>query len=106
MQLLGMASLLSVLLVASSVKAAAPLEDRLSLRLNQDLNKERNEVIVKLLSGLLDSGSNQMGIESTFPNPEDMEEEKLEQRSIVTKLPKRNHKTACKSFFWKTFTNC
>ncbi|XP_055515362.1 somatostatin-2-like [Leucoraja erinacea] len=101
MQFLWMASLLSVLLLASSV-TAAPLEDRLSLRLNRGLNKERNEVIAKLVSGLLDSGSNQMGSESTFPNPEDMEEVKLEQRSDVTKAPVRN----CLNFFWKTFTYC
>ncbi|XP_051895426.1 somatostatin-1B-like [Pristis pectinata] len=106
MQLLGMASLLSVLLMLSSVKAAAPLEDRPGLRSSQELNKERKEIILKLLSGLLDSGNNQVGIESTFPNPEDMEEVKLEERSRFSQLPQRDRKAPCKNFFWKTFTSC
>ncbi|XP_072101133.1 cortistatin [Mobula birostris] len=105
MQLLGMASLLSVLLMLSSIKAAAPLEDRLGLRSSQEMNKERKEVILKLLSGLLDSSSNQMGIESTFPNPEEMDEMKLEETSRFSHLPQRDRK-GCKNFFWKTFTSC
>ncbi|XP_069771420.1 cortistatin [Narcine bancroftii] len=106
MQLLGMASLLSVLLMVSSVKAAAPLEDRLSIQSSQELNNERKEIILKLLSGLLDSGSNQMGIESTFPHPRDMEEMKLDEKSRSRQLPERERKAPCKNFFWKTFTSC
>ncbi|XP_020368528.2 somatostatin-2-like [Rhincodon typus] len=106
MQLLGSASFVSILLIVSSVKATAPLEDRLSLRANQELNKERKEVVLKLLSALLDSSSNQMGIENTFPDQEDMEEMKVEDRSRFSQLPQRERKTSCKNFFWKTFTSC
>ncbi|XP_067826751.1 somatostatin-2-like [Heptranchias perlo] len=106
MQLLRTASLVSILLIVSSVRAAAPLEDRLSLRANQELNKERKEIILKLLSGLLDSSSNQIGIENTFLDPEDMEEVKLEERSRFSQLPQRERKAPCKNFFWKTFTSC
>ncbi|XP_048417104.1 somatostatin-2 [Stegostoma tigrinum] len=105
MQLLGTASFVSILLIVSSVKATAPLEDRLSLQANQELNKERKEVILKLLSGLLDTSSNQMGIENTFPDQEDMEEMKVEDRSRFNPLP-RVRKASCKNFFWKTFTSC
>ncbi|XP_078094678.1 somatostatin-2-like [Mustelus asterias] len=105
MQLIGTVSLVSILLIVSTVSTAAPLEDRLSLRANQ-LNKERKEIILKLLSGLLDSSSNQIGVESTFPDPEELEEMKVEERSRFSQLPQRERKAPCKNFFWKTFTSC
>ncbi|GCC35636.1 somatostatin-2-like [Chiloscyllium punctatum] len=106
MQLLGTVSFVSILLIVSTVRATAPFEDRLNLRANQELNKERKEVILKLLSGLLDSSSNQMGIENTFPDQEDVEEMKVEDRTRFSQLPQRERKTSCKNFFWKTFTSC
>uniref|UniRef100_A0A3Q2D5N7 Somatostatin family member 7 n=1 Tax=Cyprinodon variegatus TaxID=28743 RepID=A0A3Q2D5N7_CYPVA len=107
MQLLVvLAALMGVLF---SVRAAAvlPLEDRSPIH---ELSKERKELILKLVSSLLDGAldTNMLPGESA---PEDFEEpleSRLEERAVYNRLslPQRDRKAPCKNFFWKTFTSC
>ncbi|XP_076876987.1 cortistatin [Brachyhypopomus gauderio] len=106
MQLL--ASLVNCLLVLYSVRAASvlPVEERSPVQ-PRELNKERKELILKLISSLLD------GVDNEAEMPLDVEEPvepRLEERRAVynrlTQLPQRDRKAPCKNFFWKTFTSC
>uniref|UniRef100_A0A3Q2P9N1 Somatostatin family member 7 n=1 Tax=Fundulus heteroclitus TaxID=8078 RepID=A0A3Q2P9N1_FUNHE len=107
MQLLVvLAALMGVLF---SVRAAAvlPLDDRSPI---QELSKERKELILKLVSGLLDGAldTNMLPGEAA---PVDLEEplaSRLEERAVYNRLslPQRDRKAPCKNFFWKTFTSC
>lgn len=74
----------------------------------QELSKERKELILKLVSGLLDGAldTNMLPME-----PVDLEEpleSRLEERAVYNRLslPQRDRKAPCKNFFWKTFTSC
>ncbi|XP_066528629.1 cortistatin [Hoplias malabaricus] len=109
MQLL--ASLVSLLLVLYSVRAAAvlPVEERTPTH-NRELSKERKELILKLVSGLLDGvDSNALAGELVPVEVEEPLESRLEERAIynrLAQLPQRDRKAPCKNFFWKTFTSC
>ncbi|TRY66479.1 hypothetical protein DNTS_005369 [Danionella cerebrum] len=111
MQLL--ASLVSLLLMLYSVRAAAvlPVEER-NLGQSRELNKERKELILKLISGLLDGVDNSVLAGDLAQAPLDLEEpleSRLEERAVynrVSQLPQRDRKAPCKNFFWKTFTSC
>lgn len=78
----------------------------------QELSKERKELILKLVSGLLDGVDNNMLPGEMAPAPMDMEEpleSRLEERAVynrLSQLPQRDRKAPCKNFFWKTFTSC
>lgn len=77
----------------------------------QELSKERKELILKLVSSLLDSAleSNMLpGEESPAVDLEGPLESRLEERAVYNRLslPQRDRKAPCKNFFWKTFTSC
>uniref|UniRef100_A0A1A8I232 Somatostatin 3 n=1 Tax=Nothobranchius kuhntae TaxID=321403 RepID=A0A1A8I232_NOTKU len=110
MQLLvGLAALMGVLF---SVRAAAvlPVEDRSSIHLSRELSKERKELILKLVSGLLDGAldTNMLPGEEAPVDLEEPLESRLEERAVYHRLalPQRDRKAPCKNFFWKTFTSC
>ncbi|XP_061690209.1 cortistatin [Syngnathoides biaculeatus] len=101
--------------VLFSVRAAAvlPVEDRspmLGLNRGQDLGKQRKELILRLVSSLLEGALDT----NTLPeetSPEELEEplgSRLEERAVYNRLslPQRDRKAPCKNFFWKTFTSC
>ncbi|XP_064028047.1 cortistatin [Pogoniulus pusillus] len=101
------ASLVSVLLLAWSVRATAlPGEERLAIQSTREQNTVRKEAILKVLAGLLDSVD--AGRELGAPDME--EENKLEEERAVlgrlAQLSQRDRKAPCKNFFWKTFTSC
>ncbi|KAG7472780.1 hypothetical protein MATL_G00112470 [Megalops atlanticus] len=113
MQLL--ASVVSFMLVLYSVRAAAvvPGEERSLSHANRELSKERKEIILKLISGLLDGGDSSMLMgDAAAAAPADLEEPlepRLEERAVynrLSQLPQRDRKAPCKNFFWKTFTSC
>ncbi|MBN3301010.1 somatostatin-1B-like [Amia ocellicauda] len=110
MQLL--ASLVSLMLLVYSVRAAAvlPGEERLSLHTNKELNKERKELILKLIAGLLDGVDGAvLGGDVGSVDLEEPLESRLEERAVynrLSQLPQRDRKAPCKNFFWKTFTSC
>ncbi|XP_026188936.1 somatostatin-1B-like [Mastacembelus armatus] len=110
MQLLVvLAALMGVLF---SVRAAAvlPVEDRIPIHLNRELSKERKELILKLVSGLLDGAldANMLPGDSAPVDLEEPLESRLEERAVYNRLslPQRDRKAPCKNFFWKTFTSC
>jgi len=81
----------------------------------QELSKERKELILKLVSGLLDGGvagddSNLLPLGEPAPllELEEPLESRLEERAVYNRLslPQRDRKAPCKNFFWKTFTSC
>ena len=84
----------------------------LSIILSQELSKERKELILKLVSGLLDGAlesNNVLPEEETSPvELEEPLESRLEERAVYNRLafPQRDRKAPCKNFFWKTFTSC
>ncbi|KAG9269733.1 cortistatin [Astyanax mexicanus] len=106
-----LASLVSLLLVLYSVRAAAvlPVEER-SPAHTRELSKERKELILKLVSGLLDGVDNSvLGGDLVPMEAEEPLESRLEERAVynrLSQLPQRDRKAPCKNFFWKTFTSC
>ncbi|RXN11754.1 spermidine synthase [Labeo rohita] len=78
----------------------------------KELSKERKELILKLISGLLDGVDNSVLAGEIAPVPLDVEEpleSRLEERAVynrLSQLPQRDRKAPCKNFFWKTFTSC
>ncbi|XP_061826490.1 cortistatin [Nerophis lumbriciformis] len=98
--------------VLISVRAAAvlPVEDRSPVQgLTRDLSRQRKELILKLVSSLLEGtlDTNMLPEET----PEELEEplrSRLEERGVYNRLslPQRDRKAPCKNFFWKTFTSC
>lgn len=78
----------------------------------QELSKERKELILKLIAGLLDGADNSMLAGEIAPVSLDEEEpleSRLEERAVynrLSQLPQRDRKAPCKNFFWKTFTSC
>ncbi|KAK7132445.1 hypothetical protein R3I93_018856 [Phoxinus phoxinus] len=97
----------------NGVRAAAllPVEER-NLAQSRELSKERKELILKLISGLLDGVDNSVLAGEIAPVPMDVEEpleSRLEERAVynrLSQLPQRDRKAPCKNFFWKTFTSC
>ncbi|XP_039611793.1 somatostatin-1B-like [Polypterus senegalus] len=110
MQLL--ASVASLLLVLYSVRGAAllPGEERPALHANQELSKERKEIILKLVSGLLDGMDSSVLVgDMASVDLDEPLESRLEERAVynrLSQLPQRDRKAPCKNFFWKTFTSC
>ncbi|XP_061638137.1 cortistatin [Phyllopteryx taeniolatus] len=111
--LVVVAAFMGVLL---SVRAAAvlPVEDSRSpmqgLNRGQDLSKQRKELILKLVSSLLE-GALDTNILPEETSPEELEEpldSRLVERAVYNRLslPQRDRKAPCKNFFWKTFTSC
>lgn len=74
----------------------------------QELSKERKELMLKLVSGLLDGAldTNMLPVEAV--DLEEPLESRLEERAVYNRLslPQRDRKAPCKNFFWKTFTSC
>ncbi|XP_068607179.1 cortistatin [Brachionichthys hirsutus] len=96
-----------------TVRAAAmlPVEDRSTSSVNRDLSKERKELILKLVSGLLDGALDTNMLPGEAAASMDLEEpleSRLEERAVYNRLslPQRDRKAPCKNFFWKTFTSC
>ncbi|KAF3696760.1 Somatostatin-2 PSS2 Somatostatin II [Pro17]-somatostatin-29 [Pro2]-somatostatin-14 Precursor [Channa argus] len=104
-----LAALMGVLF---SVRAAAvlPVDDRSPIHMNRELTKERKELILKLVSGLLDGAldTNMLPGEVATVDLEEPLESRLEERALYNRLslPQRDRKAPCKNFFWKTFTSC
>ncbi|NXE39804.1 SMS2 protein, partial [Ptilorrhoa leucosticta] len=99
------ASLVSVLLLVWSVRAAAlPGEER--LQSTRERSMVRKDAVLKMLAGLLDSMD--VGREAASLDVE--EEGKLEEERAalgrLAQLSQRDRKAPCKNFFWKTFTSC
>ncbi|KAJ0036897.1 hypothetical protein NQD34_005574 [Periophthalmus magnuspinnatus] len=99
--------------VVFSIKAASalPVDDRTPLHPSRELSKERKELILKLVSGLLDGAldTNMLpGEASPSLDLEEPLESRLEERAVYNRLslPQRDRKAPCKNFFWKTFTSC
>ncbi|CAB1433243.1 unnamed protein product [Pleuronectes platessa] len=98
--------------VVFSVRAAAvfPVDDRSPIHMNRELSKERKELILKLVSGLLDGAldTNMLPGDVAPVDLEEPLESRLEERAVYNRLslPQRDRKTPCKNFFWKTFTSC
>ncbi|KAM3872461.1 cortistatin [Diretmus argenteus] len=111
MQLLVvLAALMGVLL---SVRAAAvlPVEDRSPVHASRELSRERKELVLKLVSSLLDGALDSNLLPGDDASPGDLEEpleSRLEERAVYNRLslPQRDRKAPCKNFFWKTFTSC
>ncbi|KAF4077992.1 hypothetical protein AMELA_G00194260 [Ameiurus melas] len=109
MQLL--ASSVSLLLVLYSVRAAVvlPVEER-SPAHTRELSKERKEMVLKMVSSLLDGVDNNMLAGDLVPlEEEEPIDSRLEERAVynrLAQLPQRDRKAPCKNFFWKTFTSC
>lgn len=76
----------------------------------QEMTKERKELILKLVSSLLDGMENNVLPGDSFSvEAEEPLESRLEERAIynrLAQLPQRDRKAPCKNFFWKTFTSC
>ncbi|XP_007053769.2 somatostatin-2-like [Chelonia mydas] len=100
------ASLVSVLLVAWSVRASAlPGEERAAVASSREQTKARKDMILKMLVGLLDGMDT--GREAASTDFEEPLESKLEEeRLALGRLSQRDRKAPCKNFFWKTFTSC
>ncbi|NXM39872.1 SMS2 protein, partial [Gymnorhina tibicen] len=99
------ASLVSVLLLAWSVRATAlPGEER--PQSTGERSTVRKDTVLKMLAGLLDGVD--VGREAASPDVE--EEGKLEEERValgrLARLSQRDRKAPCKNFFWKTFTSC
>ncbi|XP_051907884.1 cortistatin [Hippocampus zosterae] len=109
--LVVLAAFMGVLL---SVRAAAvlPVEDRSlvqGLNRGQDLSKLRKELILKLVSSLLEGPSDTNLLSEMSPEEADEPlQSRLEERAVYNRLslPQRDRKAPCKNFFWKTFTSC
>ncbi|CAL8261479.1 unnamed protein product [Gadus morhua 'NCC'] len=106
-----LAALMGVLF---SVRAAVllPVEDRSNFHSSRELSKERKELILKLVSGLLEGSpdSNMLPgeLSDSLLELEEPLESRLEERAVYNRLslPQRDRKAPCKNFFWKTFTSC
>ncbi|XP_041063250.1 cortistatin [Carcharodon carcharias] len=98
-------SLMSLLLLLN-VEGADPLEARMKLQGNREVTKSRKYLLLKLLDGLLETDDNLLENGFTPLNPEEAEETWLEERSVNAGIPRRDQKTPCKLFFWKTFSHC
>lgn len=76
----------------------------------QELSKERKDLILKLVSSLLDGAldTNMLPVEGEAVDLEVPLESRLEERAVYNRLslPQRDRKAPCKNFFWKTFTSC
>lgn len=74
----------------------------------QELSKERKELILKLVSGLLDGALDTNMLPMETVDLEEPLESRLEERAVYNRLslPQRDRKAPCKNFFWKTFTSC
>ncbi|KAM4736790.1 somatostatin-1B-like [Anableps anableps] len=110
MQLLVVLAALMGVLFSVSAAAVLPLEDRSPIHANRELSKERKELILKLVSGLIDGSldTNMLPGETAPVDLEEPLESRLEERAVYNRLslPQRDRKTPCKNFFWKTFTTC
>ncbi|GCC36309.1 somatostatin 6 [Chiloscyllium punctatum] len=94
------------LLLLLSVEAADPLEERMKLQVNREATKSRKYLMLKLLTELLESDDNLLENDFTSLSPGDGEESSVEERSVNAGIPRRQQKTPCKLFFWKTFSHC
>ncbi|XP_034027527.1 somatostatin-1B-like [Thalassophryne amazonica] len=108
MQLLVFLAALMGLMFSIRAAAVLPAEDSSPLR--REFSKERKELILKLVSGLLDGAleSNMLPGEAVPVDLEEPLESRLEERALYNRLslPQRDRKAPCKNFFWKTFTSC
>ncbi|XP_034733740.1 cortistatin [Etheostoma cragini] len=110
MQLLVVIAALTGVLFSVRTAAMLPVEDRSSVHVDRDPSKERKELILKLLSELLDEplDNNVLPGEAALVDLEEPLVSRLEQRAVYNRLslPQRDRKAPCKNFFWKTFTSC
>ncbi|XP_059910292.1 cortistatin [Gadus macrocephalus] len=106
-----LAALMGVLF---SVRAAVlpPVDDRSNFHSSRELSKERKELILKLVSGLLEGAPDPNMLpgepSDSLLELEEPLESRLEERAVYNRLslPQRDRKAPCKNFFWKTFTSC
>ncbi|XP_056131236.1 cortistatin [Lampris incognitus] len=110
MQLLVVSAALMGFLFSVRAVAVLPVEDRSPMQANKELSKERKELILKLVSSLLDGvlDTNMLPAEDLPVQLEEPLESRLEERAVYNRLslPQRDRKAPCKNFFWKTFTSC
>ncbi|XP_062314181.1 cortistatin [Osmerus eperlanus] len=111
MQLLVVLAALMGVLYSARAAAVLPVEERSPIQANRELSTERKQLILKLVSGLLDGASDSNMLPGDV-SPLDLEEpleSRLEERAVynrLSQLPQRDRKAPCKNFFWKTFTSC
>ncbi|KAG7265359.1 hypothetical protein CRUP_006023 [Coryphaenoides rupestris] len=115
MQLLVVLAALMGVVLSARAAVLLPVDDRSNFHTNRELSKERKELILKLVSGLLDGGAAADGDSNLLPGEpapllelEEPLESRLEERAVYNRLslPQRDRKAPCKNFFWKTFTSC
>ncbi|CAG07556.1 unnamed protein product, partial [Tetraodon nigroviridis] len=108
MQLLVVLAALTGVLLSVRAAAVLPVEERIPLHLNRELSKERKELMLKLVSGLLDGALDTNMLPMEAVDLEEPLESRLEERAVYNRLslPQRDRKAPCKNFFWKTFTSC
>ncbi|XP_046896467.1 cortistatin [Hypomesus transpacificus] len=111
MQLLVVLVALMGVLYSARAAAVLPVEERSPIQANRELSTERKQLILKLVSGLLDgaSDSNMLPGDGSPLDLEEPLESRLEERAVynrLSQLPQRDRKAPCKNFFWKTFTSC
>ncbi|XP_056897085.1 somatostatin-1B-like [Takifugu flavidus] len=108
MQLLVVLAALTGVLLSIRAAAVLPVEERSPVHLNRELSKERKELILKLVSGLLDGALDTNMLPMETVDLEEPLESRLEERAVYNRLslPQRDRKAPCKNFFWKTFTSC
>ncbi|XP_006642150.2 somatostatin-2-like [Lepisosteus oculatus] len=100
-----LSSLVPLALLVWSLKCAAevPSEERQALQSNGGLAKERKDVLLKVLSGLL--VSNLLRKEQSAVDSEQLKSSLMGERSVFGPSVPRE-RTPCKNFFWKTFSSC
>ncbi|XP_078497030.1 somatostatin-2-like [Lissotriton helveticus] len=103
-------SLLSALLLAWSVRGfVLPGEQRVSPEPDEVLSRVQKDVLLKVLTGLLDGRENNLigGDSSLSADSEEPKEDqtRLEYRKSLH-LPPRDRKVPCRHFYWKTYTPC
>ncbi|XP_038677886.1 somatostatin-1B-like isoform X1 [Scyliorhinus canicula] len=98
-------SLMSLLYLLR-VEGTDLLEERMKLQVNREMTKSRKNLIVKLLAGLLETDDNLLENGFAPLKPEEAEGTLFEERSVNAGIPRREQKTPCKLFFWKTFSHC
>ncbi|KAM4703414.1 cortistatin [Rhinophrynus dorsalis] len=107
MMLLSSVGYMLLLLVWSVRATNQPEEERLRASHDQDLSAIQEDLLLKLLSGWIDStNSNSLELDR---GDSDNWESKMIPRSSLIKFPylsPRERKAPCKNFFWKTFTLC
>ncbi|XP_030041805.1 somatostatin-1B-like [Microcaecilia unicolor] len=109
------ASVVSILLLVCSMRAASPQEELiLSSASTRELNATRKDMILKVLRRWLQNMDSsfmaaEAKVEALATESKEAVQNKVEERSNskpLTLLPQRKSKALCRNFFWKTYTSC